>query len=202
MVPHAFGDQRTEKKLELVHEYAKLYVTVLSSAEFSPVKHYIDCCSGTGEVTLKNGQTIDGSAIRMAQLNFDLFHFIEVDREKIENLKNKLNELAISEKAHYYQEDLNSSLIEILERIKIKENDREKPQRVLIFLDPYGLQVKWDTVKKIAQYHFVDVIYLFPSHAILRGIPRKYNGTLQPDMREKIINVYGLDEREIIDRFY
>ena len=67
MVSHVFGDQRTEKKLKLVHEYANLYVTVLSSAKFSPVKHYIDCCSGTGEVTLKDGQTIDGSAIRMAQ---------------------------------------------------------------------------------------------------------------------------------------
>ena len=87
MVSHAFGDQRTEKKLALVYEYARLYVKALSGKNFSPVKHYIDCCSGTGEVTLKDGQTIDGSAIRMARLNFDCFHFIKTEREKIESLE-------------------------------------------------------------------------------------------------------------------
>ena len=153
-------------------------------------------------MTLKDGQTIDGSAIRMAKLNFDCFHFIETEREKIESLAKKFNSSVKREKMRFYQEDLNSSLIKILEQIKLIEKGQEKPHRVLIFFDPYGLQVKWDTVEKIAQYQFVDVIYLFPSHSILRGIPHKFDGALAPDMREKIINVLGLDEKDIIDHFY
>ena len=58
----------------------------------------------------------------------------------------------------FYQEDLNSSLIKILEQIKLIGKGQEKPHRVLIFFDPYGLQVKWDTIEKITHKKVFKII--------------------------------------------
>jgi len=47
----------------------------------------------------------------------------------------------------------------------------------VLFLDPFGTQVKWSTVEKIAIYEAFDTWILFPVSAIARMLPR----TRKPD---------------------
>jgi three-Cys-motif partner protein len=44
--------------------------------------------------------------------------------------------------------------------------------RALIFLDPFGAQVEWNTIELIAATEAVDLWYLFPLMAIVRMTPR------------------------------
>jgi three-Cys-motif partner protein len=42
--------------------------------------------------------------------------------------------------------------------------------RAIVFLDPFGMSVKWETLKQLAETRAVDVWYLFPTGAVNRQL--------------------------------
>ena len=52
--------------------------------------------------------------------------------------------------------DANSYLIDLC------TNYRWEYHRAVLFLDPFGMQVTWDTIKAIAGTEAIDLWYLFP----------------------------------------
>lgn len=48
--------------------------------------------------------------------------------------------------------------------------------RGLVFLDPYALQVDWDTLAMLAKTQAVDVWYLFPLRDVVRQLARRRSG--------------------------
>jgi three-Cys-motif partner protein len=48
--------------------------------------------------------------------------------------------------------------------------------RGLVFLDPYALQVDWDTLAMLARTQAVDVWYLFPLRDVVRQLARRRSG--------------------------
>lgn len=191
-----FGDKRTLEKLEILESYAKLYVKVLSGPKFNPTKHYIDAFAGAGHFMPRHSDKIEeGSALRIIKLDFDYFHFIEQNASHVKKLKSALRHVGIEEKLHMHQDDANDAIPEILDKLNKKDN------RALIFLDPFGLSVKWKTLKYIAESKICDVIYLFPVHSVLRAIPKE-GKTLHSDMMLKLTELFGMSAEEIETRFY
>lgn len=179
-----FGHEHTEKKLDAVSKYLETYTTALSKQKFKLI--YFDAFAGTGQVDISGDNSIlaiptlleligennnvtesgeldkftDGSAKRALQIpkKFDEYYFVEKDSNKFQqlvSLKNEFPKLANS--ITCINGDANNELKQFC------ENTNWRNTRAVVFLDPFGSQVNFDTIKLIATTRAIDLWYLFPS---------------------------------------
>ncbi|HAB16333.1 MAG TPA: hypothetical protein DCE44_07770 [Verrucomicrobiales bacterium] len=168
-----FGGGWTAEKLERVRKYLVAYVTLMRKQKFRFA--YIDAFAGTGYNTPKACQDetssfpelvgkdatgfMDGSA-RIAlkvEPRFTKYIFIEKDPKRfaeLSRLKEEFPELASD--IVLINADSNAYLRDICENRKWERN------RAVLFLDPFGMQVTWDTMKAIAETKAIDLWILFP----------------------------------------
>lgn len=45
--------------------------------------------------------------------------------------------------------------------------------RAVVFLDPYGMDVRWPMIEKLAETKKIDLWMLFPSSGVIRMLPRQ-----------------------------
>ncbi len=207
-----YGGGWTLIKLDKVQRYLQSYVTAMKKRKYQT--HYLDAFAGTGYVDFPEKQTtqpslfdfedipeqpakspplIDGSAARSLRVAppFQRYHFIEKDRDRANRL-------------HLLQD----TFPDLAKRIEIIRGDANTELRRIchswphghkgvIFLDPYGMEVEWDTLKAIARTGSLDVWYLVTT-GIVRMLPR--SGTPEREWRDKLRRTYGQDG--IDDIFY
>jgi len=180
----SFGGEWTEKKLDAVDNYLKFFTTVLKKQKFKLC--YIDAFSGSGNVTLRNGSVIDGSAIRALKYPFDEYFFIEKKKAYYDALCKKVEE-DYSERAdivNISQGDSNKLLQNINSR-----QWRANGWRGVIFLDPYAMDLDWESLKKISETKAFDVWYLFPFSAVQRNL--KNDGRISEANEKKLNKIFG-----------
>ncbi len=68
-----------------------------------------------------------------------------------------------------------------------------KRARAVLFLDPYGFQVEWSTLKAIANTKAIDMWYLFPYSGLYRQAPKDADA-LDSDKEAAINRILGTDE--------
>jgi len=183
---HKFGGEWTEKKLDAVEEYLKFFTTALKNQKFKLC--YIDAFSGSGNVTLKNGVITDGSAIRALKYPFDQYFFIEDNQKYYDALNWKISK-TYSEKADkitVLKGDCNELLQSIDSRQWLVEG-----WRGVIFLDPYAMDLDWDSLEKISKTQMFDVWYLFPFSAVNRNLNN--NGKISQANEERLNRIFGTD---------
>ena len=173
-----FGGNWTEQKLECVRKYLHAYTTIMSNYQFH--FSYIDAFAGTGyreakhadhadQLMLSNLITeetqgfLDGSARIALQVKppFKEYVFIEKNKNRFSELK-KLKEEFPNEHIKFINSEANSYLINLCDKMDWRSN------RALVFLDPYGMQVSWETIKSIAETEAIDLWILFPLGTINR----------------------------------
>jgi len=102
----------------------------------------------------------DGSAKIALDLPspFDHYLFIEESRKRAEELQNSVqtNFPVLADRVQIKIADANTALCEWCEQ---RDWFRE---RAVVFLDPYGMQVEWNTITALANTKGVDLWYLFP----------------------------------------
>ncbi len=170
-----FGGDWTNKKLKHISKYLKAYTTSLKNQPFRLI--YIDAFAGTGYRTdefIDTRQTLlfpdqagedaesyhAGSA-RIAletDPHFADFYFIEQDPAKcreLEKLKQEFPDKAHD--IHVIQKDANIFIKDICKTFL-----EQKYWRAVLFLDPFGMNVPWETVEAIAGTKKIDMWYLFP----------------------------------------
>jgi three-Cys-motif partner protein len=142
---------------------------------------FFDAFAGTGQIELAKTTApllddleaqhfIDGSAQRALQCKptFDEYVFVEKSMSKVGDLdKLKLQHPEIADRIHVKRGEANHEL----ERF-CRERDWRK-WRAVIFLDPYGNQVSWQTLEKVAATQAIDLWYLFPAGP---GVHRQISG--------------------------
>jgi len=64
-----------------------------------------------------------------------------------------------------------------------------RSRRAVLFLDPYGVQVKWTTIEAIARTKAIDLWVLFPLGGVNRMLTR--DGEIPPDWRTKLNDLLG-----------
>lgn len=180
---HEFGGPWTVLKLDCVKKYLGAYTTALKNTSFELC--YIDAFAGNGGVNIKDSE-IPGSAKLAISYDFDYYYFIEQkgkfceDLEKIKINNPQKNIIIINEDANEWLP-------------KLKVNNRLL--RGVIFLDPYSLEVSWETLSNIANHKVFDVWYLFPIGALNRLL--KKDGELNDRSIELIQSLLGdLDWKE------
>jgi three-Cys-motif partner protein len=179
-----FGGIWTVQKLDAVERYLGFFTTVLRRQSFRLC--YIDAFSGSGNVTLKDGSYVDGSALRALKYPFEQYHFFELDKnyckalnEKIESdYPDKLNQVQIR----------NSDCNEMLQKIDRKPWKKEN-WRGVIFLDPCAMELSWSCLEAIRRTEAFDVWYLFPFSAVSRNLPR--SGEIQQANEALLDKIFG-----------
>lgn len=64
------------------------------------------------------------------------------------------------------------------------EQKNWKSHRALVFLDPYGMQVEWKTIKSIAVTQAIDLWILFPLGTVNRLL--KNDGEIRSSLRARL----------------
>ncbi len=172
----SFGGDWTEAKLQVLRGYLSAYTTALRNTPFRKV--YIDAFAGTGYRQPRPGphelanqgalfpdlaepqpqQLLAGSA-RIAlecEPAFDEYFFIERDENRCAALSDLAREFSDrTSRVTIRQGDANEELLVLC-------RGDWRGRRAVVFVDPFGMQVDWDTMAAIAGTRAMDLWLLFP----------------------------------------
>lgn len=205
-----FGGDWTEKKLQVLEKYLKAYTTALKKQSFELI--YIDAFAGTGYRETRSASNnddpllftelaedepqgfLDGSARKALgiPLPFARYVFIEKHPSRCEELEQLKQASSLGNRIELHQEDCNDALM------KIARTWNWRDRRAVLFLDPFGMQVNWETIEAIAKTRAIDVWILFPISAINRLLPR--SGVIPNGWAKKLTRMLGTSDWQT--RFY
>jgi three-Cys-motif partner protein len=201
----SFGGDWTAEKLERVRKYLVAYAKIMSKQHYRFA--YIDAFAGTGYRTLKQDENqnefmfpelvaqeskefLEGSA-RIAlqvQPKFTKYIFIERDANRITELqKLKTDFPSIQNDIVLINADANVYLKDLCQNFKWHKN------RAVLFLDPFGMQVAWETIVAIAKTKAIDMWYLFPLGVAVNRLLKK-DGKINESLRQKLDLIFGASD--------
>jgi three-Cys-motif partner protein len=192
-----FGDEHTKKKLETVQKYLSVYTTALKYSPFELL--YVDACAGSGSSVPKStleqpnpnqvslgglaspvvdtDAIIVGSAIRALGVTppFHRYLLNDVKQTNVNALRKSIREdfPHLADRVELTRLDANEML-----RNLCRSHDWKKT-RAVVFLDPFGLQIDYETLELLGQTKAVDVWYLVPVFAMYRQVSG--DGQIHPD---------------------
>ncbi len=203
VVDHEFGAQHTELKLSIVEKYLRAFVTALTP-HFGEL-WYIDAFAGTGARTVRveaqDGDLFDAPIPeRVEQRRGSARIAIDVDPP--------FHRLIFIESKPAHCEALRVLAREHKDRrISVVEGDANRAiqaaltkggwenRRAVLFLDPYGMEVEWETLKAIAATGAIDVWFLFSLSGLYRQATRR-SGNITSDKRAAINKILGTNAWE------
>lgn len=169
---HRFGGPWTETKLAILRKYLSAYTTALKKHAF--VTGYIDAFAGTGYRTQRDGDDaqlalpdladdesqalLKGSAALALETSppFDRYVFIERDTARCKSLERLKTEYpALAPRIVVMPEEANAAIRSLCSK-------RWTNHRAVLFLDPYGMQVEWQTIEAVAATQKIDLWLLVP----------------------------------------
>lgn len=207
---HAFGGDWTGEKLERVRKYLAAYATIMSKQQFRFA--YIDAFAGTGYRALRPGEDhqlafpelleqeshelLEGS-VRIAlgvRPRFTKYVFIERDSARFAALARIKEEYpSLASDIVLVNADANAYLQDTC------LNHKWQRHRAVLFLDPYGMQVTWDTIVAIASTKAIDLWILFPLGVAVNRLLRR-DGRIDASWRRRLNAMFG--ETDWYDVFY
>ncbi len=204
---HKFGGHWTDDKLVRVEKYLKAYATIMNKQRFAFA--YIDAFAGTGyreEKKKSDGsqmvifqpddikeieQYSEGSARLALQIKpeFNKYIFIEKSRKyclELSKLKEEFSDKA--KKIEVINADANHYIFSLCNDFKWQN------RRAVMFLDPYGMQVEWETIKAIANTEAIDLWYLFPLGIGINRLLKKKEDNIPKAWADKLDGILGTTE--------
>lgn len=202
---HRFGGTWTQAKLEILQRYLTAYTLALKDKGFHLV--YIDAFAGTGGVdtaaeeevqpeglfptqdVLERRKFHDGSARIALQLDrpFDSYWFVEQNRSRHRELQDTMEcEFPnFRERMEFLQGDANEALPRILERHDWRSS------RGVVFIDPYGANVDFETLRAISRVPALDVWLLFPLGQAINRLLMKDPRNIPAAWASRLDRVFG-----------
>ncbi|WP_017926558.1 three-Cys-motif partner protein TcmP [Thioalkalivibrio sp. HL-Eb18] len=183
MSPNRHGGHWTETKLDALEKYLNAYLSILkgnSRAQFLRT-HYVDAFAGStrranktsgdrnlpfDEADREEKEAYAAGSVRRAlglAMAFDRYHFAEINPRYCEELQQTIQAEfpERAEQCHVYPLDANEMLEQWV-------NGLGRLDRGVVFLDPYGMQVRWETIERLGRSQKVDLWMLFPYSAVNR----------------------------------
>jgi three-Cys-motif partner protein len=207
-----FGGDWTINKLKRIGKYLAAYTQVLKNKNFHLI--YIDAFAGTGYRTVdfkddkqsllfpdQAGEDAEilhtGSARIALETNpyFAEYYFVEQSFDKCRELNLLKQEYPDkAHKIHVIQKDANTFIQDICHDFR-----KNTSWRSVLFLDPFGMNVAWDTVEAIADTHAIDMWYLFPLGVGVNRLLRR-DGNIPQEWQKRLDCIFG--DRGWRDIFY
>jgi len=197
-----FGGKWTKEKLSLLGKYLTAYTKIMNNQNFEFA--YIDAFAGTGyyqrqrkpaqsalmpEFGIEEKEFLEGSPRMALSINppFKKYIFIEKDKSRYEELKKlKVDFPDLQNRITVTNAEANTYLLEVC-----RKNWRR--HRAVVFLDPFGMEVRWKTIEAIALTHAIDLWLLFPLGQAINRLLRK-DGRINPSNRERLNEIFGSDD--------
>jgi three-Cys-motif partner protein len=182
----------SEIKLDIIRRYAAEYSKILSKQP--RLEHlYIDAFAGAGtHISRATGQEVPGSPLQALSIasSFHEYHFIDLDRNKIELLRTAIQDHPLKERVHLHAGDCNEVLLsEVLPRAR-----RDQWRRALCVLDPYGLDLSWQVVETAGHMRSVELFLNFPLMDMNRNVLWRNPEKVAPAQAERMTRSWGSDE--------
>jgi len=164
-------------------------------------KWYIDAFAGTGE-RMESKQAATGQALLFGEdesevattkdgsvrialgivPEFKKYVLIERSRARAAELE-KL-------KTEFPNRDIDIRVGDANETLRsLAQSDIWRATRAAVFIDPYGMQVNWDTLKALAETKAVDIALLFPTGPLNRMLTR--DGVIPREWEKRIDDHLG-----------
>jgi len=150
----------TALKLEYLDAYLQGYAQATKSWG---ERYYIDAFAGSGDCILADNQMpVLGSPWRALQAipAFSAYYFVEKNREAADHLRRRIEEVGVGN-ALIFTGDCN----QVIPAHILPAMSKRAPS--FAFLDPYGLQLNWETVVRLAQHrsealYKMELLLLYP----------------------------------------
>lgn len=213
---HQFGGDWTEEKLNRLALYLPAYTKIFHVNEAARYlsTHYVDAFAGSGrrtgpaptigstlslfdETEARNVERFyDGSARVALRVEppFDNYLFVETNPSFVQELQGLRHDFPDrAEQIRVVRGEANHVLQQWCRRTNWRSN------RAVVFLDPYGMSVNWQTIETLGATRGVDLWALLPiGQAINRMLPRQ--GPPTGAWADKLTAFFGTNEWR--DRFY
>jgi len=197
-VQHQFGGPWTVEKLNALRAYLRAYAQALKNTSFHRI--YIDAFAGTGDRSTNRQRTANlldipeldemtkGSVRVALEIDppFDRYVFIEKRQSRssvLEHLRSEFPDRTIE----ILNEDANTAV----QRLCREANWRTS--RAVLFLDPYGMQVSWETLDAVAKTKAIDVWMLYPTGMGLNRLLTK-DGEIPPEWQQALDRSLGCSD--------
>lgn len=177
----------SEIKLEIIKDYANAYTRIMKGQPWCKGYAYIDAFAGAGiHISKTTGEFIEGSPLNALNITppFTEYHFIDLDEKRADFFIEVANDY---ENVYSYHGDCNEILIKEI----FPNFNYDSFKRTLCILDPYGLQLKWKTIKNAAGLKTVDIFINFPIMDINRNILFEDLSKANPEDIKRMNNFWG-----------
>lgn len=203
--PQQFGGDWTEIKLRKIEKYLHAYAQIMKDKDF--VYAYIDAFAGTGYRTAdeeeqnlllpliepESQRFLEGSAPIALKVTprFSKYIFIEKDPERFKELEKLKTEFPdLSDDIILENQEANEYIQELCSKQWLTHK-----RRAVMFLDPFGMQVQWNTIEAIANTKAIDLWLLFPlGVAVNRMLTR--NAQIPAAWKDRLNLLFGTQNWE------
>ena len=201
-----------QEKLGCLRKYLNAYTTILNKQRFNGY-FYIDAFAGPGTLKIRREQTDDPTQKLLAEIAshsaeepgkteyisgspqvalelekpFTDYVFVEVDKgrlRQLEGLKTRYESPDL--RIHLREQDCNDYL-----RYLLDQNRKQWSHwRGVIFLDPFGMQVPWNTIVEIGKTEAIEVFINFPVGMAIQRLLKR-SGQFTARERAKLDQYFG-----------
>jgi three-Cys-motif partner protein len=199
-----FGGEWTQDKLRRVRKYLHAYTTILHDKPFKTA--YIDAFAGTGYRAVRSPVHLDqlafpelgerepmglraGSARQALEIEprFDKYILVEKSGARVDELVSLEGDFPeLAKDIIRMQGDANTVLSDLC------LNRRWSQHRAVLFLDPYGMQVDWQTIEAVAATEAIDMWLLFPLGVAVNRLLRK-DGQIPDAWAARLDSLFGTE---------
>ena len=203
-------------KLDRLSKYLRAYTMIMQKQKWCREYVYIDAFAGPGEHGLRKATrttTLQNALLDVARYSladegqhefvlgspsvalglehpFTWYVFIEKDPGRVADLQQLKATYGNRRRIAIHQGDCNSYL---LNHVANDPRVDWRSTRVLVFLDPFGMQVPWDTLRALGQTNGIEVFLNFPvGMAIQRLLLR--SGKFTERQRRRLNAYFGSPE--------
>ncbi len=199
-----FGGEWTEIKIRVFKKYLYAYMQIMKDKPWKLI--YFDGFAGSGDIQTKEEtqKVIEGTARHVLNFNdpreFDLYYFVEKNVDNAKYLQRIINN-EFSEKVSksWVQggEDCNNKLVDMANFLR---SEKGKNYKAIAFIDPYGMQVKWETLKSLKGLG-IDLWILVPTGIGINRMLTKHKKS-PAKWFEVLGDFFGLNSHDIEQHFY
>lgn len=205
-----FGGEWTEVKLKAIADYLRAYLKIFTANPKASrfTRHYVDAFAGCGLRqlptlepglwSLEEGEAVrfmEGSVRKVLALDqpFHRYWFVEKNPAYADSLEIMIaNDFAPrAPNCSVRRGDANEFLLQWIGTLG-------QLDRAVVFLDPYGMSVRWTTLERLGESGKVDLWLLFPSSSVIRMLPNA--GPPDEAWSRRLSELFGTDSW--LDEFY
>ena len=160
-----------EVKLDYLARYIDVFET--SMRQKWPVRYYVDLLAGPGKNVVRDSDAILlGSPLLALTTTYPFtgYFFADLSDENTQALQQRCDASPNSHRVDIRTGDCNDLVNDIVAHIK--QNDRHSLN--LAFLDPEGMELRWETVTKLATVRRIDLMINYPQGGLNRSMPQAF----------------------------